>query len=150
MVGMFSRQNIVNLYLCLQSYKLQLRWGVPCQQIKKSTTSDKWWGEQTCPRKKCCSSSFRSISESLWNQGQGEADTEVSCEMCPWKGNSAKDYIWESMVCVQVFWESSLASSTLHRKEPQLPLSECRDFIGTAQRYIYRPALHFNAKELFH
>lgn len=91
-----------------------------------------------------------SISESLWNQGQGEADTEVSCDMCPWKWNSANYYIWEIMVCVQVFWESSLASSTLHRNEPQVPLCECRGFIGTAERYIYRPALHFNANELFH
>lgn len=40
------------------------------------------------------------------------------------------------MVCVQVFWESSLASPTLHRNEPQLPLSECRGFVGTAERYI--------------
>lgn len=70
--------------------------------------------------------------------------------MCPWKWKSANYYIGENMVCVQVFWESSLNSCALHRNEPQLPLSECRDFIGTAERNIYRPASHFNTNELFH
>lgn len=155
MAGMFSRQNMVNLYLHCSptscSFVGESLTGPPISQRannRQSVTSK--GGEQTCPRRNAAVPALGASLNPCETRGRRRL-TLSSVVKCAHRSEIVPTITFEKTLFVCRFAGKAhqpVLPSTGNK--PQLLLSECRDFTGTAERYICRPALHFNANELFH